>query len=100
MAEPILPDERRTLNIGDVRIEARAWKVPSSEEYPNGIKYSFQALRGQEHVERWDNTNDAHGSRHHKHLPDGEIEPVEDPPESTEEVKELLRDFIHEVTER
>ncbi|MDZ7687304.1 MAG: DUF6516 family protein [Halobacteriales archaeon] len=101
MAEPILPDERRTLNIGGVRIEAEAWKVPPSEEYPNGVKYRFQALdEDDDHLARWDNTNDAHGPRHHRHLPDGDVEQIENPPESPEEVKKLLREFVREVTQR
>ena len=101
MAEPILPDERRTLNIGSVRIEATAWEVPPSEEYPNGVKYRFQALdEDQNHIERWDNTNDVHGPRHHKHLPDEEVKPIVNPPEGPDDVKELLREFIEQVKER
>jgi len=101
MAEPILPDSRRTLIIGEVRIEARAWEVPPSDEFPNGLKYSFQALDlDDNHIERWDNTNDAHGPRHHKHLRDGEIKPISKSPESRDDVKELLRDFINEVIEK
>jgi hypothetical protein len=101
MAESILPDDRLTLIVAGVRIEASAWEVPPSDEFPNGLKYSFQALDMDEnHIERWDNTNDAHGARHHRHLPDGEIEPIENPPETTDDVQELLKEFIEEVTER
>ena len=101
MADSVLPDDRLTLILEDIRIEASAWEVPSSDEFPNGLKYRFQALDMDEnHIQRWDNTNDTHGPRHHKHLPDGEIEPIQNPPETPEEVQELLKEFIDEVTER
>ncbi|MDY7082419.1 MAG: DUF6516 family protein [Halobacteria archaeon] len=98
MAEKIA---QRTLNIGGIRVEAIAWKVQSSGEFPEGIKYRFQALDEENnHVERWDNTNDTHGPRHHKHLADGTIEEIEEPPENRDDIKELLREFINEVTKK
>lgn len=51
------------------RWEAVAWAVPESEEFPEGVKYSFQYLGpANEELLRYDNANDAHGvGRHHRH---------------------------------
>jgi hypothetical protein len=101
MADSVLPDDRLTLIVEGVRIEASAWEVPLSNDFSNGLKYRFQALDMDEnHIQRWDNTNDTHGPRRHKHLPDGGIEPIDNPPETPDEVQELLKEFIDEVTER
>lgn len=60
------------------RWEAIAWVVPPGEDFPEGIKYSFQYLGpSDEELLRYDNANDAHGvGRHHRHAP-GRVEGLE-----------------------
>lgn len=96
---------------GNVEIEVVAHRVPESDDFPNGIKYSFQAMDRDtgETLLRYDNSNDSHVSRHHKHLEDGTTEEIEDPfagkdMEKRKEVKEaaeeLYKRFKNEVVER
>lgn len=51
------------------RYEAIAWGVPPSDEFPAGVKYSFQYLGpDDEQILRYDNANDAHDvGQHHRH---------------------------------
>lgn len=75
------------------RWEAIAWRVPESDEFPEGIKYSFQYLGpSDEELLRYDNANDAHDvGRHHRHLPDA-IESVE-----FEGLRAHLEKFLDEI---
>jgi hypothetical protein len=54
------------------RWEALAWDVPVSEEFPAGLKYSFQYLGpADEEVLRYDNANDSlNVGNHHRHRGD------------------------------
>lgn len=64
---------RERENFGDRYAEARAWSVPESDRYPDGVKYSFQygAVDG-ETIVRYDNFPDhPDATHHHKHTPDG-----------------------------
>ena len=66
-------------NFGDRYAEARAWSVPSSDRYPEGVKYAFQygTLDG-ETIIRYDNFPDHPGAApHHKHTADGDVVPVD-----------------------
>lgn len=95
----------------DIEIEVVAHKVPSSETYPEGIKYRFQAFdsRTKQTLLRYDNSNDTHVSRHHKHLENGEVRRLEDPfqgreiekrEEAVKAAENLLEKFIDEVKRR
>lgn len=69
-AEQIFEDDGE-FPAGD-RWEALAWAVPESEQFPEGVKYSFQYIGpDDEQILRYDNANDAHGvGRHHRHYYD------------------------------
>lgn len=67
-----------TKDFGETFAEVRAWAVPSSERYPEGVKYSMQygTLEG-DTIIRYDNFPDHPGvSHHHKHTKDGSVEDV------------------------
>ena len=51
-------------------IEAEAFRIPISEDYPRGIKYSFQHYDPEtgRTLLRYDNHAEHSGARHHKHL--------------------------------
>lgn len=70
-------EEDHVFPTGD-RWEAIAWAVPRSDEFPEGIKYSFQYLGpSDEELLRYDNANDAHDvGRHHRHV-SGAVQGVE-----------------------
>jgi len=50
-------------------VEAEAFRIPSSESYPKGIKYSFQHYDPEtgKTLLRYDNHSEHSGTRHHKH---------------------------------
>jgi len=75
------------------RWEALAWAVPESDEFPEGVKYSFQYLGpDDEQILRYDNANDAHGvGRHHRHYRDG-VEGIE-----FEGIQQHIEKFLTEV---
>ena len=60
------------------RWEAIVWSVSEGDEFPEGLKYSFQYLGpADEEILRYDNANDAHGvGRHHRHYR-GDIEGID-----------------------
>lgn len=60
-------------------IEAKVFEVPESEDYPRGIKYSFQHYDPEAEMTllRYDNYGRRLGSRHHKHLGENETRPTE-----------------------
>lgn len=78
------PDAVRLLNVGktfgDTYADVSAWAVPPSDRYPEGVKYSMQYGETEgDAIFRYDNFPDHHEEyRHHKHTPDGEVEPVDD----------------------
>jgi len=59
------------------RWKAVAWRVPESEAFPEGVKYSFQYLAPDNtELLRYDNANDAPGvGRHHRHR-EGTVEGI------------------------
>lgn len=71
-----------------------AWRVPVSDRYPEGVRYSMQYGRiDGETIIRYDNFPDHPGaSRHHKHAEDGSVEDVEFPGLSS-----LFQRFTQEV---
>lgn len=81
-----------------VVIEAVVYRVDESEQYPQGIRYSFQAHSEGKTLLRYDNYNRHAGSRHHKHIGESETERLENPPEEENDVVELYKKFLNEVT--
>jgi len=88
----------------DTYAHARAWIVPASDRYPDGVKYSFQyGAKNESTTEtdnedgtiiRYDNFPDhPNAPIHHKHLPDGTVDPVE-----FTGVRPLFEQFRTEVT--
>lgn len=76
--------------------EVRAWDVPESDRYPDGVKYSFQygKIDG-ETIFRYDNFPDHPGAaHHHKHTGEDAVETVD-----FRGVLSLYRRFKTEVNE-
>jgi hypothetical protein len=71
--------------------------VEKSKEYPEGLRYSFQAHSNGETLLRYDNYNIHSGSRHHKHIGEEETEPIEKTPQNKKELIKLYRRFLEEV---
>lgn len=91
-ATPIL-DEAGTKPDGS-RYEMVAWAVQPSEDYPEGIKYSFQYMAADGGtLLRFDNaTYHPDVARHHRHTPDGGVEPLE-----YTGISDLAERFLDEV---
>lgn len=68
-----------TRDFGDRYAEISAYRVPRSDRYPEGVKYSMQyGNAAGETIIRYDNFPDhPDAARHHKHCTDGSVEPVE-----------------------
>jgi hypothetical protein len=92
MPAPKAYEDDDEFSSGD-RWEAIAWRVPESEQFPEGVKYSFQYLGpDDEEILRYDNANDAHGvGRHHRHYRD-EVEGIE-----FEGLRSHIEQFLEEV---
>lgn len=67
-----------TKDFGDHYAEVTAFRVPESDRYPEGIKYSMQyGNAAGETILRYDNFPDHPDiERHHKHRPDGSVENI------------------------
>jgi hypothetical protein len=85
-----------TRDFGDRYAEVSAYRVPESDRYPEGIKYSMQyGNAAGETVFRYDNFPDhPDASRHHKHRTDGAVEEVE-----FDGLRQLFERFKEEVRE-
>ncbi len=68
-----------TKDFGETYAEVQAWAVPSSDRYPDGVKYSMQyGTTNGGTIIRYDNFPDHPGTTpHHKHLPNGETTDIE-----------------------
>lgn len=86
-----------TREFGSRYAEVTAWSVPESDRYPEGPKYAMQyGNAAGETIVRYDNFPDhPDATDHHKHTPDGDVEPVE-----FEGLRPLFERFKHEVKER
>lgn len=75
-ADPLI---QRTKDFGDTSAEVTAWAVPSSDRYPEGLKYSMQyGTTDGETIIRYDNFPDhPDAAHHHKHRADGKVEDVD-----------------------
>ncbi|MFB6100441.1 MAG: DUF6516 family protein [Candidatus Nanohalobium sp.] len=96
----------------DIDIVATLWKLEDSDEFRYNLKYNIQATdysKDGETVLRYDNANNAHAARRHKHIEkESSTRPIKDPfrdvdPDNTEEVveamEELWKKFKQEVEE-
>lgn len=88
----VLEDDQ---DFGDTYVEVRAWWVPTSDRYPDGVRYSMQyGTEDGETIVRYDNFPDHPGAaHHHKHTPEG-VEDVDFPG-----VEPLYDRFKREVNE-
>lgn len=68
-----------TKDFGETYAEVRAWAVPESDRYPDGLKYSMQyGTTDGETIIRYDNFPDhPDAAPHHKHLADETVQDVE-----------------------
>lgn len=75
-ARPVL---HVTKDFGDRYVEVSAFRVPESDRYPEGIKYSMQyGNAAGETIVRYDNFPDhPDAAHHHVHRSDGSVEDVE-----------------------
>ncbi|MFB6308699.1 MAG: DUF6516 family protein [Haloarculaceae archaeon] len=78
------------------RYEMIAWQVPASDEYPHGLKYSFQYMDADgDTLLRFDNSPyHLDVGRHHRHTPGGDIEELE-----FTSLSDLIERFQNEVNE-
>lgn len=92
-------------------ISVKIWKVPKSKEFPEQIKYKLQAFNVEtgKTILRYDNHNDAHEARHHKHLGPEETRKIVNPfkevdaeneQQISEAIIQLINRFEKEVEER
>jgi hypothetical protein len=63
----------------DTYVEVEAYRVPASDRYPEGIKYSMQyGTTDGKTVVRYDNFPDhPEAANHHKHTADGSVESID-----------------------
>ena len=78
------------------RYEMVAWAVPESEDFPEGLKYSFQYMDADgDTLLRYDNAPyHLDVGRHHRHPPEGDITKLE-----FTGLSDLIEDFQNEVNE-
>lgn len=78
------------------RYEMVVWKIPASEDFPQGLKYSFQYMdAGGDTLLRFDNSpHHPEIGRHHRHTSEGNIEALE-----YTSVADLIDQFQNEVNE-
>ncbi|MEF8826782.1 MAG: DUF6516 family protein, partial [Halapricum sp.] len=76
--------------------EMVAWQVPASEDFPQGLKYSFQYMDADgDTLLRYDNSPyHLDVGQHHRHTPDGEVKKLE-----FTGLSDLIDDFQTEVNE-
>ena len=87
-------DVEERFPVNGTLVDVTAWRVPTSDRYPEGVKYSMQYGRVDGGtIIRYDNFPDHPGaSRHHKHQEDGSVTDVDFPGLLT-----LFRRFKQEV---
>lgn len=83
-------------DFGERYVDVKAWRVPESDRYPEGIKYSMQyGTTAGSTILRYDNFPDHPGaSRHHVHEVDGSVRSV-----SFDNLEAHFRQFKREVNE-
>lgn len=96
-AELIIQKERSLENL---KVIVEAWEIPESEEFADGIKYSYQAydtVTGQTLL-RYDNHNKHAGSKDHKHIKE-QTKELAFTPENREDLQKLFQKFMKELDE-
>lgn len=90
MAKAVLLMGDKYVLEGGLLIEYKAWKVPVSKDYPEGIKYSFYAVNEKEKriLVGYDNHQP---KSHHRHW-NGREEPY-----TFEGIEKLKKDFLKDV---
>jgi hypothetical protein len=85
-----------TKDFGGRYAEVSAFRVPESDRYPEGIRYSMQyGNAAGETIVRYDNFPDHPGaSQHHKHRADGAVKDIE-----FDGLQALFERFKNEVIE-
>jgi len=78
------------------RYEMVAWQVPESEDFPQGLKYSFQYMDADgDTLLRYDNSPyHLDVGQHHRHSSEGDITKLE-----FTGIVDLIEQFQNEVTE-
>ena len=78
------------------RYEMVVWQVPVSEEFPQGLKYSFQYMDAAgDTLLRYDNAPyHLDVGRHHRHTVEGDVTKLE-----FTGIADLIADFQNEVNE-
>jgi len=78
------------------RYEMVAWQVPASDDFPEGLKYSFQYMDAEgTTLLRFDNApHYLNIGRHHRHTPEGDIEEL-----AFTGLSDLVQQFQTEVNE-
>ena len=71
-------------------VEVKIWEVPKSEDFPEGLKYSFVYIKDGERILGYDNER---GKSHHRHFKGKETD-IE-----FESIWKLLEKFKKEVQE-
>ena len=96
----------RQEEFGSTYAHIKAWRIPTSERYPEGVKYSMQyGTKNTDEMEaaetedgtiiRYDNFPDhPETDHHHKHLADGSVVAVDYP-----SLRSLFEQFKQEVRE-
>ena len=69
-------------------VEVKVWEVPMSEDFPEGLKYSFAYIKDSERILGYDNER---GKSHHRHFKGKETK-IE-----FENIWKLLEKFKEEV---
>ncbi|XGI84776.1 DUF6516 family protein (plasmid) [Halorutilales archaeon Cl-col2-1] len=94
MVEVLLNDEDKKPD--GTKIEAIGYEVPRSDQFPEGVKYSFVYFHPDDDVNilRYDNAHEHAGSKHHKHVR-GETHPVD----YEGSVEQQYEKFLNEVEE-
>lgn len=83
-------------DFGERYVDVKAWRVPESDRYPEGIKYSMQyGTTSGSTILRYDNFPDHPGaSRHHVHDADGSVRSV-----AFDNLEAHFKQFKREVNE-
>ncbi len=90
MSEEVFSNKYREEN-GDL-VEIHIWEVPTSEENPAGLSYSFAYIRQGERLVGYDNfEGHEHIGRHHKHLKERII------PYEFKDIWGLFEDFNEDI---
>ncbi len=95
MAKKILEVNHRYKEDGDI-FRAVLWKVPTSKEFPQGIKYAFCYIHQSKRVLGYDNER---SKGHHVHTIDLETNKEIEEPIEVNDIEKLFEKFKQQVSE-